>query len=142
MTIARIRRFVLVIVIALGAGGVSLCSSASAAPSTAPVRVTSDADDPVGRYKILRDLARGGFGGDIDFGLGRGGQDANGGDTDPGPRGGSSGATGGDTDPGSTGSSDAARGGDTDFGGGGGVPSNDLDYGVWVGPPTRGPVVN
>ncbi|WP_327416750.1 hypothetical protein [Streptomyces sp. NBC_01233] len=46
MAIARIRRFALVIVIALGSGGVSLCSSASAAPSTAPVRVTSDTDDP------------------------------------------------------------------------------------------------
>ncbi|MEU9082578.1 hypothetical protein [Streptomyces sp. NPDC048357] len=127
MTIARIRRFALVLVIALGAGGVSLCSSASAAPSTAPVRATSDADDPHVRYKMLRDLARDGFGGDIDFGLGRGAE----------------GAHGGDTDPGSAGTSDAARGGDTDFGGGGsGMPSNDIDFGVWVGPPTPGPVVN
>ncbi|WP_030709755.1 hypothetical protein [Streptomyces sp. NRRL F-2580] len=104
MTIARIRRFVLVIVIALGADGVSLGSSASAAPGTAPVRATSDADDPLGRYKNgghwRRHRSR------------------------------------------SSGTSDAARGGDTDFGGGGGVPSNDIDYGVRVGPPTRGPVVN
>ncbi|MFD4864381.1 hypothetical protein [Streptomyces sp. NPDC058412] len=126
MTLARIRRFVLVIVIALGAGGVSLCSSASAAPSTAPVRATADADDPHARYRMLRELARGGFGGDIDFGLGRGGQGAN----------------GGDTDPGSAGTGDAARGGDTDFGGGSGVPANDIDFGVWVGPSTPGPVVN
>ncbi|KOY55310.1 hypothetical protein [Streptomyces sp. XY332] len=142
MAVTRTRRIVpaLMVATALATGGVSLSSTAFAAPSAAPANITTDADDP-GLVKFLKrsKLEKISKGGDLLTKVPAGGG-ATGGDTEP-PKGGSTGAAGGDTEPpkggGGTG---AATGGDT--GTSSGIP-DDFDYGVWVGvDPRSGPIVN
>ncbi|WP_327360359.1 hypothetical protein [Streptomyces sp. NBC_01296] len=134
MAVTRTRRIVpaLMIASALATGGVSLSTTAFAAPSAAPAHVTTDADDP-GPLKLLKysKLAK------ISKGAAA---------LTKAPAGG--GARGGDTEPPEGGNTDAATGGDTEppTGGDTGTSSDlrdDIDYGGWVGPdPRSGPVVN
>ncbi|MFI6003208.1 hypothetical protein ACIA98_22805 [Streptomyces sp. NPDC051366] len=141
MAVTRTRRIVpaLMVATALATGGVSLSTTAFAAPSAAPANITTD-DDP-GPLKLLTysKLAKISKTGGVLTKVPAGGG-ARGGDTEP-PKGGSSGgATGGDTEPPKGGGTGATTGGDT---GTSGDLRDDFDYGVWVGlDPRSGPIVN
>ncbi|MFE6845271.1 hypothetical protein [Streptomyces sp. NPDC057686] len=140
MAVTRTRRILpaLMVATALATGGVSLSTTAFAAPSTAPANITTDSDDP-GLVKLLKysKLEKISKGGGILTKAPAGG--ARGGDTTP-PSGGTGAAAGGDTEPPKGGSTGTATGGDTGTSSG---PSDDFDYGVWVGlDPRSGPIVN
>ncbi|WP_030293336.1 hypothetical protein [Streptomyces katrae] len=139
MAVTRTRRIVpaLMVATALATGGVSLSSTAFAAPSAAPANVTTDADDPgpvkLLKYSKLAKISNGALLTKVPAGA------ATGGDIEP-PKGGGTGAAGGDTDPPKGDGTGAAAGGDT--GSSSGIP-DDFDYGIWVGvDPPSGPIVN
>ncbi|MCX4625546.1 hypothetical protein [Streptomyces sp. NBC_01443] len=125
MALTKTRRIVpaLMIATAVATGGVSLSTTAFAAPSAAPSNITTD-DDP-GPLKLLTysKLAKISKAGGV---------------LTKAPPGG--GARGGDTEPPKGGGTGAATGGDT---GTSGDLRDDFDYGVWVGlDPRSGPIVN